>query len=794
MKRLFFYENISKIYSLMSDNQFSLSRILINEETQTSVSLYTDPQVFNINSDKNKLDVENSLYQFKYSIEDVERLVSAVHGNDVSNRNKGRIIRPKSKRFNKLLTSLRKQIQTNSRYLHTHREQKILVERLIRSLAYAIDPASRKGKSKQNQRIPLFAHQKYEHSMKLGAASLFFENSQTFGDENKDYDIVFSYQNSLCLINDSYIFVFDSVSPNSLVSGKEFPIAYRKNSFGSLILYDYQSEGEDGQPKNEENESVFANQRVIMPIIDDDRTLYLVHALGGSDSGDGQEINLKTLINPYDFSFIDVVLSIPRMTSSEATNFLIFLYKENYLSAYVRSKLCQFLYENRVPDKEIESETLSVKRSSKTTQVKVNLKKDLITNSLKSREWPELLGRFISLLDHNWFIEAAYRMEHLELPQVVKSIAKSSDKNSDSKSAAKSASNPVSSINSVAQYLLGIILWEFEELDRGDSSEFIWEFLCKSVFANLYLNKNDEKSIQKRQKLEALFLGTKEKPATSKTRIVTQKAVERIGKTVRSIRLDDILPKKLQSPKSKSKSNTPKSIVETFNSHKFLLSLIKNHRDEIITILKNIPRTTEEASPLFYPIALEVRDALYSHFNDLPKARTAKSHQKEDQSYEEGYDEIEIENNRNRDIKSSKNKARASSLQNTNKSSKKQPNRKNNYDDQYYDDDDDDEVDYRRKNKNKSGQRAASVSQNSQSSSNSKPLGASRPSPLHLKKQGIPINSKKNSRIPQNIPRPNSNKKQTQKKQYSDNDDYEYEIEYEYEENVEKNEYDYEYE
>lgn len=786
----------------MSNNNFSLSRILINEETQTTISPYIDPQVFNISSDKMKLDLENSLYQFKYSVEEVERLVSAVNGSDISIRNKGKVISPKSKRFRKLLDSLNKQIQTNTRYLHTHREQKILIERLIRSLAYAIDPASRHSTSRQNQRIPLFAHQKYEHSMKLGCASIFFDDPQPFGDENKDFELVYTYQNNLCLMNNSYIFIFDNISPDSLISGKETPIAYRKHSFGSIILYDYpEEENDEGKQKIKENEDQLPNYRVIMPIIDDDRTLYLVHGLGGSDSGSGHEINLKTLVNPYDFSFIDIILSIPRLSKTEATNFLVFLYKENYLSAYVRSKLCQFLYENRVPD--IESETLSVKRSSKTTRVKVNLKRDLIQNSLKSREWPELLGRFIALLDHPWFIEAAHRMELLELPQVVKSIAKNSDysQNADSRSIAKSSastSNPVSPINATAQYLLGIILWEFEELDRGDPSEFVWEFLCKSVFSNLYLNKYDEKSIQKRQKLEALFLGTKEKPPTSKTRIVTQKAVERIGKMVRSTKLDDIVPSKSSSssPKSRSKSNSPKSPVESFNSHKFLLSLIQNHKDEIITVLKNIPRTTEEASPLFYPIALEVREAFFSNYDDLPKNKSSKSKSKpkEDQSYYDDED-VDTENEYENDLNSTKNKskARASSLQRTSKSSKKQPKRRNKYndDDRYSNDIDEEEVTDNRRSRNRSTQRASSVTQNSQSSSNSKPF--KKPSPLDLKRQGITTYSTKNKRQAQKvIPRPNSTKrKQQPQKQYSEEyNEYEDQQYEEYEEVVEEEESD----
>lgn len=766
----------------MNDN-FSLSRILVNEETQTSVSLYTDPQVFSTTSDKMKLDVENSLYRFKYSIEEVERLVSAVQGDDISIRNKGRIISTKSKRFNKLLESLKKQIQSNSRYLHTYREQKILTERLIRSLAYAIDPASRRGKNKQSShRIPLFSHQKYEHPMKLGCASLFYEDPEPFGNENKDFDLVFSYQNSLCLLNNSYIFVFDRISPDSLITSQEIPIIYRKQPFGSIILYDYSEDaGNDKKPINEEKEDFFVHHKVIMPIIDDDRTLYIVHGLGGSDSGSGQEINLKTLVNPYDFSFIDIILSIPRLTSSEATNFLIFLYKENYLSAYVRSKLCQFLYENRVPEKDIESETISVKRNRKSTRVKVNLKKDLITNSLKSREWPELLGRFITLLDHPWFIEAAHRMESLELPQVVKSIAKSSDgRFADSRSAKSSAStsNPVSPINSAAQYLLGIILWEYEGLEYGDTTEFVWEFLCKSVFTNLYLNKNDERSIQKRQKLEALYLGTKEKPSTSKTRIVTQKAVERISNIIRNTKLDDIITRKSLSSSPKSKSKSPKSPVESFNSPKFLLSLIKNHRDEIITVLKNIPRITEEASPLFYPIALEVRDALYSNFDELSKSRSSRAAKprEETNNFEDGDDDEEIEDeNSQNEVKSSKNKnrnkARASSLQRTSKSSKRQPKGRNNSHNQYSDDVDDNN---NRSIKNKSGHRASSVTNNSQSSSNSKPLNARRPSPLQLKKQG--------KKLP---PRPDSSKRnQIQKQQQNADDDYEeeYVIEYEYEE------------
>lgn len=753
----------------MNDNNFSLSRILVNEETQTSASPYIDPQLFNFNSDKTKLDIENSLYQFKYSIEEVARLVSAVQGNDLSIRNKGRIISPRSKRFNKLLDSLQRQIQLNSRYLHTYKEQKILVERLTRSLAYAIDPASRYSRNHPNsQRRPLFSHQKYEHSMKLGRASLFFDDPQQFGEENKDYDIVFSYQNSLCLMNDSYIFIFDKVSPNSLSAGKEFPITYKKHSFGSIVLYDYdQNEGD--KEGSEDSNDPFAHHRVIMPIIDDDRTVYLVHSLGGSDSGSGQEINLKTLVTPYDFSFIDIILSIPHLSATEARDFLIFLYRESYLSAYVRSKLCQFLYENREPDKELESETISMRKSSngRSTRVKVNLKTDLVADSLKIREWPELLGRFITLLDHSWFIEAAHRMERLELPQVIKSIAKNSDSQSHSnsragnKNEANSSSDSITPINSLAQYLLGIILWEFQGLDRGDPSEFLWEFLCKSVFSNLYLNKNDESSVKKRRKLEALFLGTKGKPSTSKTRIITQKAVERIDKMVRSRTLDDIFPKGSTptSPKSRSKSNSPKSPVESFNPHKFLLALIQKHRNQIITILKNIPRTTEDASPLFYPIALEIRDALFKKMDESVRPRSSRRKRVVEEDNEDDDDEDETDS----EVKISKSKTRSQSLQHTNKSSRKQSNSNSKRQNRNNEVDD---VDDNRRRKN--SHRAASASQSSQSSSapKSRVLTDQRPSPLPLRKMGIPTGKK-------------GSPKKKQQKYHSD----EYEIEEDEDEN-----------
>ena len=480
----------------------AISGQLVHAETQTTTSLESSG-LFNFENDWARLNDETPV-DFQFKAENVERLVSAVQGDDESIRQKGRVLNPYIRRFHQLIRSLQNQIQQRT-VAGTRKEHAELAERLVKQLARAIDPASRHAKD-----VNMFSHQKYESPIKVGRATLIQEDR-----EPTEFTAIYNYNGTLFLTNERMVLRFDNVRPQSLVAGEDILITNKKITFGMMRFADGDEESEE-QP----------NLSVMEPVTEDDRDFFLIQCLGSKNG----KINLKTLVNPYDFSFVDIVLSIPKLSAEEAKGLMSFLYQSNYLSAYVRSKLCQFIYERN-----------------------------------KSRDWPELLGRFIGLLQHHWMIDSAMKIERLELPQVVKSLA---------------------TLGPHATFLLNIIFTEFEGLERGDLVEFVWEFLCKSVFTNLCLG-NDENSVKRRKRLDALYQGTKEKAADCKTRIITQRTIEKIRNN------QDYQP-------------PPK----TFSLSDFLHNIILDHPDEILIILKNIPRTKDEASPLFYPIALEVRDAL----------------------------------------------------------------------------------------------------------------------------------------------------------------------------------------
>ncbi|OHS98179.1 hypothetical protein TRFO_09040 [Tritrichomonas foetus] len=541
----------------MSSLPLEISKRLVNKEVQTTTSLQVG--LFNFENDQIKLNQEVP-YKFQYSKENVECLVSAVQGDDETIRNKGRVLNPNIRRFHQLIKSLKNQIDQNSHNL-TRKQTQELTERMIRELARAIDPASRHSKPSN-----LFSHQKFEQPIKVGKAIIYQDDGLT----QTEYEAIYTYQQRLYLINDSSSIRFDHVPANSLVTGEEIMLTSRKkDNIGYVKFFDGENEDDStsfDDDRNSSNDSYDSNDyshskssiglksgqpniSVIEPITDDDRDLYLIHSLGSTNG----KMNLRSLVNPYDFSFIDVILSIPKLTQQEANGLLTFLYKSNYLSAFVRSKLCQFLYERSIDPK---------------SDTKPEVKSDT-----RGCPWPELLGRFLTLLQHSWFIESAQKMANLELPQVVKSL---------------------SDLSPQAILLLDIIMCEFEGLEScGDECEFLWEFLCRSVFTNACLGRDNE-SIARRRKLEALLRGTIEKPENSRTRLVTRKTISKLHDLAQNWR----------------------PATTRFSQSDFLHKFIVNHADEILVVLKNIPRTSEEASPLFYPIALEIHDALL-HINEF---------------------------------------------------------------------------------------------------------------------------------------------------------------------------------
>lgn len=587
----------------MSDShRASLSKHLVNRETQTVTSPFFQQELFNMKKDQLKLKQEESLYKFQYSLQNVEHLVSAINGNDETIRNKGKVIRS-SHRFQSLIQSLKDQIETNSQYAKTRREQKFIVEQFMRSLAYAIDPASRYGRNIKGSKEPLYSHQKYEHSIKHGSAifvhpvQVNLSNSEVSEeDEQQEFELIYTYDNILYLMNDTNILKISGFKPDQLFNGNQIQIFNRKNSIGHITIQESPHLNEE---EDDDNQAMPPHFHIIEPITETNRMSFLIHVLNGSTAND--RMNLKLLVNPYDFSFIDVMLSIPQLPFEEIRDLVIFMYKENYLSAYINSKLCQFLYYSRghFNNGDQSRQIESAREENGKTHIRVNVKTNAASKQQRAREWPDLLGRLITLLDHQWFIDMAHQIENLDLPFVIKNIVQSEA------SPSKKSKTQITYMNPLAQYVMGIILDEYECQQRGDTTEFLWEFLCKSVFANLYMRKYD--SDQKmRHKLEALYLGTKDKPQTSKTRSNTRKVVNQLIDLSNNQSIAQVLEELNSNTKSKT------TFLKKFNSQDFLMKVITAHQNDILHILRNIPYTTEEASPLFFPIILEVRDALYA--------------------------------------------------------------------------------------------------------------------------------------------------------------------------------------
>ncbi|OHS96266.1 hypothetical protein TRFO_37565 [Tritrichomonas foetus] len=493
----------------MNSYPFICTKKLVNVEVQTLASV-TTPDLFDFSADQQQVE-QQRIDHFQYDKESVERLVSAVQGEDESVRTKYRVVNNRTRRFRTLIQSLKNQIEQYSRNL-TEREANEIAERLVRELAYAIDPASRHGKM-----TSLFSHQKYEHPLKIGQAK--FTHS---GSTPVNFDVIYSFNENLYMTNHDTTLYFQHVESRKLVPGEPIQLLYKAEQLGKVTL-------SNGNYPSDEN----PNLNEIGPVDDDEKQAFMIRGFGSQS----ETMNLKSLINPYDFSFVDVALSLPRLNEKEATDMMTYLYRLGFLSAFIRSKVCQFIYER---------------------------------NSV--RVWPELLGRLISLLDTEWFEVSTKQMDRCELPTVIKNLAK---------------------LNPPAMYVFNIMLEEFHGMERGDDVEFVWEFLCRSMFINDFLG-SDETSNRKRKQFESLFIQTRDKPATSKTRTITSNVIEAIQQRGSSYRVPS----------------------KRFNPNDFLTGLITSHPEEIVVVLKNIPRKNEEASPLFFPLALEVREQLQA-FNEF---------------------------------------------------------------------------------------------------------------------------------------------------------------------------------
>lgn len=455
-----------------------------NVECQTVASI-SSPDVFDFSADMQLVQNERPL-EFQIERNQVEKLVSAVQGDDETIRSKYQVANHRVRRFRAALKTLKNQLDAISE-TKDESEFQFLKDKFIRELAYSIDPASRHGKGRKN----LFDHQRYEYSLC---------DCQVQINGSSDFRAIYSFNETLYLYNENEIYYFKKVPSQNINGNTQLKFSYKTQQLGQG--------------------SLIKGNRPLKSISDDDKLNFLIRGLGYDDPS-----KMKGLINCYDFSFIDVILSLPSLTEKEAKSLMVNLYSLNFLSAYIRSKICQFIYERDQP-----------------------------------RAWPELLGRFVSLLSQSWFNESVNDLMQKQFTKVI---------------------NNLSSIGSHAAFLLQIIIDEFLGMERGDLVNFIWEFLSLSVFMNNYLRNEKAKSI-----VLSFYKTVSNKSPDSKTYKETLK-----------------LLKSFQNTDLRSKSS---------HISKFFNDILTNHSQDIITILQNIPSTKEEASPLFYPLALEIKEELES--------------------------------------------------------------------------------------------------------------------------------------------------------------------------------------
>ena len=245
------------------------------------------------------------------------------------------------------------------------------------------------------------------------------------------------------------------------------------------------------------------------------------------------EQELCNLFSPDDTSFVDIVLSVPSISQREANDLLAILHTRKLLSPYVRSKVCQI---------------------------------QLLTNPKAPFDWPELLGRFIFLLDPRWTFN---NLKHLQTNDVMTIF------------------RHVKEMNGGALYVLQTAFNTLDEQKGSDPILFFWTLLFLSIFRNATTSKNKQQSFNMNNKIISLWTELQKKDPNSGTRRLSQEIIDTI-KNIRQFKLDSYIHEDSQ----------------------FVYFIFKNHHDDIYKIFDLIPYRKEESHPLYYPVVLAIETAL----------------------------------------------------------------------------------------------------------------------------------------------------------------------------------------
>ena len=315
---------------------------------------------------------------------------------------------------------------------------------------------------------------------------------------------VFSLDNTLSIITETQTILCDIDIWDTIISGRELHIIYGNEPFGKIQI-------------NETVQPVDFNKEI---------PTSLLCSLNVNTMDD-----LVCLFSPDDTSFVDVVLLIPTLSQEDANDLLLILHQKKLLAPYIRSKVCALQ----------------------------------LSYPTKPRIWPELLGRFIFLLDKKW---AYINIQHLAKNDVMAIFRHIKD------------------MNGSALYVLQTAFKVLDEICCTDSIVFFWTLIFLSILQNAAFAK-PQYTKQLQTKMLQIWTELQKKKMDSGTRRLSAEVIESI-KNIERFKLSAFV----------------------HDEESFAVVIFQKYHSELFKILETIPYKKEESHPLFFPVVLALETAL----------------------------------------------------------------------------------------------------------------------------------------------------------------------------------------
>ena len=247
--------------------------------------------------------------------------------------------------------------------------------------------------------------------------------------------------------------------------------------------------------------------------------------------------DLCDLITPNDTSFVDIILSLPTLSQKDASDLLAILYMKKLLAPYIRSKVCKLqMFDPKNPE-----------------------------------PWPELLGRFIFLLDPNWVYQNIPLLRNNDVMAIFRHVR---------------------DMKHSALFVLQTALNALDELRESNDILFFWTLIFMSLLKNATI-ANAAHAARLENRMFSIWKELQKKSIESNTRKLTVEIIDFI-KSIRQFKLDPLVN----------------------DEQDFLTKIIMEHHESIFTILLAIPYKKEESHPLFYPVVYQLESALLKAHNN----------------------------------------------------------------------------------------------------------------------------------------------------------------------------------